>query len=247
MMDSTDFGDRFPIAGDTHLQTAVLDALAEAVNYRRWLAGLATPWLGTDALEIGSGTGDYAAEWAQTAPKFTASEADRRRLNFLIDRFKDDHSVAVRHLSIPCEEHADFSAVVMFNVLEHIPDDGRTLADIQYLLRPGGRLIVLVPAFPFAMSRFDREIGHFRRYTVPSLRDVLTSAGYRVDEVRYINPVGLIAWTIGMKLLGGRPRAGLGLRLYDRIVPMLQGLERNRRPPFGQSVFAVATREMVAG
>lgn len=45
------------------LQTTVLEDLSQAVNYRRWLAGLVRPHLGDDPVEIGAGIGDYAAEW----------------------------------------------------------------------------------------------------------------------------------------------------------------------------------------
>jgi hypothetical protein len=50
------------------VQSRVLEDLSKAVNYRRWLAGLAAPYLGDDPIEIGAGNGDYAVEWLHAAP-----------------------------------------------------------------------------------------------------------------------------------------------------------------------------------
>jgi hypothetical protein len=93
------------------------------------------------------------------------------------------------------------------------------------------------------MSRFDREIGHVRRYTTGTMRAALTEAGLEIDELRYVNPVGLLSWVVMCRLLRQRPKNGPLLRAYDRfVVPTLRRAEQGRRPPFGQSVFAVARK-----
>ena len=104
-----------------------------------------------------------------------------------------------------------------------------------------GILEVVVPAFGFAMSRFDREIGHVRRYTKDSMRQAMTDAGLRIEELRYVNPVGLISWFLVCRLLRQRPKNGPLLRAYDRgVIPLLRRAEQGREPKFGQSVFVVA-------
>jgi SAM-dependent methyltransferase len=229
------------VEGDTALQSDVLEDLRQAVNYRRWLASLATPYLGDDVIEIGSGTGDYAAEWVAHGIRVTASEADVDRLAHLQQRFADDPRVAVRQLVVPLEEDGDYSAVVAYNVLEHIPDDVAALRGFRRLVRPGGAVVLVVPAFLFAFSKFDAAIGHQRRFTVRSLRDSLEEAGLTVEALHYVNSLGLLAWVVGMRVLRLTPREGPALTLWDRwVVPVLRRAERRWRPPFGQSVFAVA-------
>src|SRR5262249_52388387 len=127
-----------------------------------------------------------------------------------------------------------------FNVLEHIPDHVTALRAMGALVRPGGAVVLIVPAFPSAMSDFDRAIGHQRRYTRRSLGEALQAAGLRVEHLRYVNPVGLIGWYVTVKTLKMRPRNGFALRAYDRaIVPVARAADRLSLP-FGQSVFAVA-------
>jgi SAM-dependent methyltransferase len=229
------------IAGDTHLQSRVLEDLSDAVNYQRWLADLARPHLGDNPIELGSGLGDYATAWLGTVPKITVTEADDSRLKGLTERFVNDSRVDVRPLFLPTDEQGQHSAAVALNVLEHIEDDVAGLRSVGGLLRPGGKVVLIVPAFPSAMSRFDRTIGHFRRYTVASLGATLTAAGLGIEQIRYINPIGLIGWYAACRTLRLAPHNGPLVRVYDRlVVPLARRVERGWQPPFGQSVFAVA-------
>jgi SAM-dependent methyltransferase len=247
------------VTGDSKLQSAVLEDLSDAHRYRRWLADLAWPHLGEHPVEIGSGTGDYALEWATRVPRFTATEADVERFEALRERFANHDVIAVRYLLLAedlvgyeLEPHAEdastvsggsdrrHSAAVAVNVLEHIPDHVGALRAIGRLVRPGGSVILIVPAFPSAMSRFDLAIGHQRRYTRRSLAAALTAAGLTVQELRYINPLGLLSWYVTVKALRLTPRNGPALRLYDRMVVPLARWADRMSMPFGQSVFAVA-------
>lgn len=231
------------VTGDTALQSTVLEDLAGAVRYRDWQVALAQPWLGEDPLEIGAGLGDHAEAFAARGVRLTASEADPTRLRALEKRFAGRCAVRVRRLTVPIAETGSYSAVVAFNVLEHIADDVAALRDMAGLVRPGGHAILFVPAFAAAMSRFDRAIGHQRRYRRVSLTAAIEAAGLIPAEVRYVNAPGLLAWIVGMRLLGMTPRSGPLLVAWDRLViPLVRRVEGRFSPPFGQSLFAVARR-----
>jgi len=77
-------------------------------------------------------------------------------------------------------------AIGLFDVVEHIEDDLSFLKSINQLLKPGGRLYMTVPAYPFLWSDEDVAAGHFRRYTVKSVRHVLKKAGFKVDFSTYV-------------------------------------------------------------
>lgn len=231
------------ISGDTHLQSDALEDLTSAVNYRKWLCSLGFPHFGDDVLEIGSGLGHYASEWADMGARITATEADASRLTTLRERFAQDARVTVRELTVPIAETADYSTVVAYNVLEHIEDHVDALRSFAGLLRHGGSIVLVVPAFAFAMSEFDRAIGHHRRYRTAGLARALDDAGLEVQRCHYINGPGLLAWYVTCRLLGGRPKEGPMLTAYDKLyVPIERRIESKIRMPFGQSVFAVARR-----
>jgi hypothetical protein len=232
------------VTGDSQLQDQVLEDLSDAHRYRRWLADLARPYLGEHPIEIGSGNGDYALEWVDGVTSFTATEADEDRYQALAQRFADHPVVTTMPMLLGTDETPTpprlHTAAVAFNVFEHIPDDVAALRSLHHLVEPGGAVVLIVPAFPSAMSQFDRAIGHQRRYTRAMMRSALTGAKLEIEELRYINPVGLISWYVAAKALRMAPHNGPLLRLYDRVVvPIARGADR-LGIPFGQAVFAVA-------
>ncbi|MFD0973453.1 class I SAM-dependent methyltransferase [Plantactinospora endophytica] len=229
------------ITGDQRIQEEVLEGLATAVNHRRWFVELALPYLGNNPIEIGSGLGDYAIEWAPFLERFTATEADPDRLVALKERLAGEPSIEVRQMLLPSNEQGDYSAAVSYNVLEHIEDHVGALRSMRDLVRPGGAIVLIVPAFQFAMSPADIATGHVRRYTKKTMRAALEEAGLEVETLHYANALGLIGYYMATSVFRLMPKEGPMVKVYDTVVlPVTKAAERVVRPPFGQSVFAVA-------
>ena len=126
------------ITGDQRIQSEVLEGLATAVNHRRWFVELALPYLGDNPIEIGSGLGDYALEWAEHLPRFTATEADPDRLVLLKERMADHPNIDVRQMLLPSPDaNGEYSAAVSYNVLEHIEDHVGALRSMADAGPPG--------------------------------------------------------------------------------------------------------------
>jgi hypothetical protein len=173
-------------------------------------------------------------------PHVTVSELDPAALTRLRERFTGEPRVDVEAIDLLHTARKGHSAFVALNVLEHIEDDRGALCGAAALVRPGGCVVVVVPAFPFAAGRFDRAIGHHRRYTKPSLSVVYKEAGMEVENLRYVNAPGLPAWFLSVRLFGHEPQDGRLLRLWDRgVVPVTRRVERRIPPLFGQSLLAV--------
>lgn len=220
-----------------------LDHLDGADNYAAWILAQVEPHLGRDVLEVGAGHGTFTEMLSARGYRVIATEVSERCLGILRDRFAMDEGVTV----VPGGADAVagmplHDAAVLINVLEHIPDDDAVLRELGVALKPGGRLILWVPAYQALYSEFDRKIGHYRRYTKRTLRKQLIRAGYDVPEIRYHNTVGALAWLIIARLLRRDPTGGTPVKIYDSLfVPIMKRLEGNWGAPFGQSVFAVAT------
>ena len=228
------------VAAGRDLQLRTLEGLENARNYNRWIASF-LEHLGEDPVELGSGLG-YQTELLLLAGlrRVTVSEQTPEALLPLQNRFDGDRRVDCRVIDITAPPAGHHSAAFAVNVLEHVSDDVSALANATTLVRRGGKIVVFVPAFSIAMSRFDRELGHYRRYTRTTLRATLVAAGLEPEVVRYVNAPGLPAWLIWMRLLRRRPSDGLALRLWDRfVVPTARALERRVEPPFGQSLLGV--------
>jgi len=231
-------------AADAEL-AETLDNLDGADNYAGWIFELLKPHLGREVLEIGAGHGTFTEMLAAEADRVVASDISQRCVSRLRERFSGAESVQIMHGSVDSAAAlGPFDSVVLINVLEHIEDDDGTLRELRgRLLRPGGRVILWVPAFSFLYSDFDRKIGHYRRYTKAGLRAQLCDAGYQVQDIRYVNAVGAAAWLVLARLLHRTPTNGTPVKIFDKyFVPVLKRLEQRQQPPFGQSVLAVASR-----
>jgi SAM-dependent methyltransferase len=230
--------------GDSALQSETLESLASVKNYHAWLTDLALPHLGDHPLELGSGLGGYAQAWLDAGvPQLTLTDLDPARSALLRSRFENEPRIEVEQLDIFDPPEARYSSLVAFNVLEHIEDDVGALRASHRLLIPSGAVIMFVPAFMFAMGRFDRRVGHFRRYTKRTLRAAYEAAGLEIEKIHYVNAPGLIAWLLAVRLLRMTPGDSAAVQLWDRtITRATRGVERRVAPPFGQSVFAVGRR-----
>ena len=231
-------------ATTAQLQRQVLETLTGARRYNEWLADLVLPHLGDHPIEVGAGIGTYSRLWLERGvPRLVVSDVEETAVRELQHRFADDARVTITRLDVTTAPGASYSSLVALNVLEHLADDDAGLRGAARLVRPGGTVCILVPAFELAMSRFDRAIGHHRRYTVASLEAAFERAGLRPLDVRYLNAPGLLAWIVGMRLFRLTPHESRAVRLWDSlVVPPTRALEQHVRLPFGQSVLGLANR-----
>jgi SAM-dependent methyltransferase len=143
--------------------------------------------------------------------------------------------------ALPAPPAVDLDSVLCLNVLEHVADDAAALRGFRERLRPGGRLLLLVPAHPVLYGAYDRSVGHVRRYRRRELRTLLAAAGFDVLTVRHVNPVGALGWLLRVRLARTGHWPSTSFRAFDRLVPVLKHLDRAPLP-VGLSLWAVARR-----
>lgn len=98
-------------------------------------------------------------------------------------------SIRVFSSEFPCAEVPDssYDAVLLLDVLEHLPDERAALADVYRVLKPGGCVIITVPAFGFLWSDHDKRAHHVRRYRKSELFRSLQTAHLAARTLSYYN------------------------------------------------------------
>jgi SAM-dependent methyltransferase len=220
---------------------AALDVADEASpNYLHWIAELCRPHLGGSVLEMGAGIGSITELYA-AGRKVLAVDLSAVCVQALERRFGGSSNVRVQKADLrelPSTEQ--FDSVLMINVLEHIEDDVGTLASLKTRLRPGGSVVLYVPALNGLFGAWDRKVGHYRRYSKWRLRHVLQEAGLSAAELMYVNALAIPAWVAFSRTDVNRTVGG-GLSLWDRTgVPVSRFIESRVRPPIGLNLFCVA-------
>ena len=224
------------------VQGDVLDALVDAPAYNHWLFERALPHLGASVLDAGAGIGTFTELALEAGHRVTALEPDPLFAERLESRFGDRDGFSLARAELGAGDiPTGFDSALCLNVLEHVPDDRAALLTLRDALRPGGRLLLLVPAHPFLFGAADDTLGHERRYRRAELERLVRECGFAVVESRSVNPVGALGWLVSSRLLRRSTVPRSPLRLYDRLVPVLRVVDRLRLP-FGLSVWLVAQK-----
>jgi SAM-dependent methyltransferase len=100
-----------------------------------------------------------------------------------------------------------YDAMVLLNVLEHIEDDVAATKHIARMLKPDGVAVIEVPAGPELFDDYDRQLQHFRRYTLPGICGVIERAGLVVERRNYLGALIYPAFYVAKKLSQSRPKS----------------------------------------
>jgi SAM-dependent methyltransferase len=122
---------------------------------------------------------------------------------------------------------SQFDLAVSYDVLEHIEDDAGVAEEMMRVLKPGGRVLIAVPADPRLWSEHDDAVSHLRRYTRESLTTLFEDAGFTIEKVRSWNVIlrPVIAWKRGRESNAGSDIEVVSAPL-NRVLHAIVGMER---------------------
>lgn len=221
------------------VQGEILEGMEAARNYNRWLFGRCEPHLGRRVLDAGAGIGTFT-ELLVPGREVVALEPDPDLAAALRRRVGDLPNVTVVEGGV-ADANGEFDSIVCLNVLEHIRDDEDALGRFRSALGAGGRLLLLVPAHPSLYGEIDRTVAHERRYSKDALRERLVAAGFEVETLRHVNPLGALGWFVSSRLRKRQQVPEGSLLIYDKLVPLLRALDWVD-VGVGLSLWAVARR-----
>ncbi|MDP9339912.1 MAG: bifunctional glycosyltransferase/class I SAM-dependent methyltransferase [Acidobacteriota bacterium] len=206
----------------------ILGRLNRAPRFTKWMADIIRPYVGKRVLEIGAGTGNLTA---QLIPRILYWSTDINPLYLMylenVGRNRPYMTVgftdAERAESYP--QGQNFDTVICLNVVEHLADDHGALMNIRSALEAGGRAIILVPCCPGLYGTLDEVLGHQRRYTKESLRQLITRAGFKSESMLEFNRVGTIAWWLNGRVLHRRTFGLWQIKLLNLLTPVFRMID----------------------
>ena len=182
-----------------------LEVMAIAQNYHRWILDEFGPYLGQVVVEVGAGTGDLSKLLLDRGPRhlysFEPASNLFPKLQSNLERVANATPVNGFLDAAALPEPPD--SVIYVNVLEHIEDDAGELRRVRQILKPGGTLLIFVPALSWLYSQADRRMGHFRRYHMKDLLRIVEAAGFQTKQARYFDLAGVLPWFVYVRLMRG--------------------------------------------
>jgi SAM-dependent methyltransferase len=143
-------------------------------------------------VEGGIGSGRNLVEFSRLGYDVTGFDLMPESVEHVRRRGIED--VRVHDLEDPWPvDTGSLKAVVLLDVLEHIENPTKVLGHVHEALSDDGAVIVTVPAYPWLFSRWDEQLGHFRRYTIREFRRQAHESGFRVQWLNHWNSFTLPA------------------------------------------------------
>jgi len=201
-------------------------------------------------LDLGCGTGAMSRKLAAWG---TVLSADLSPLALSFSRRRHlTRLCAADAMRLPFRD-ASFDLVIALDILEHLPDDDAALCEIHRVLKPGGRVLATVPAYPSLWSGHDVALMHFRRYVAREVRQRFAAVGLQIEKLSYamtfLYPVVWLVRRLGGALRKNTPPKsslvpvpGFVNRLLVSLLAIENALIRRVNMPFGVTVFCMAAR-----
>jgi SAM-dependent methyltransferase len=241
------------------MERAVFDRMAELDQDHWWFLArrrilkrlierVVCPPQRAKILEVGCGTGHNLA-MLKSFGSLDACELDRCARTVANKRLPGKvKSAKLPDLSM--FKRSGYDLIALLDVLEHVPDDLASLRAIHMRLKPGGALLLTVPANPWMWSAHDAAHHHFRRYTKKQLEELFLRSGLEVQLLSYFNtllfPLVAAARVVGKVTRKQSADDKLPSAWVNSTLNAIFGLEAGligRLPmPFGVSLVAVVRR-----
>ena len=203
-------------------------------------------------LDVGAGTGATSLALQQFG-RVVAIDLSAEATAIARDRGLAVARMDAVALAVP---DATFDLVVALDVLEHLQDDLAGAREFLRVLKPGGVLLVTVPAYAWLWSSHDVANWHWRRYRRRPLRRLLEAAGLEVEVCSYVMLSMLLpaaAYRLLERLPGRRVAEGEAEVRFTAVPPLVNSLLAHVASwgghlagrvwlPFGLSIAAVARR-----
>lgn len=212
-------------------------------HYNLWLFSIISKFVHGDILEIGAGIGTFTLSLTRLG-NVTTIDNNPDCVARARELLKETADVGFGDIETGKYffDKRRFDSIVCLNVLEHIKDDVVALANMYALLKPQGRLILLVPSHKFLYGPLDERYGHWRRYSKKPLAENLKDVGFIIHKMKYLNWFGALGWFVNGRIFGRNTLPGGPLSIFNIISRPALLVERYTQPPFGISVLAIGEK-----
>lgn len=215
-------------------------------GYNKWIIEEIKPFIGDAVLEVGSGIGNMS-QFFLDRRKLILSDISATYLYQLRNRFSLYNNVEFEEFNLEgsgyllCGRGID--TVIALNVLEHVLDDKNALREFYDILEPGGRVVLQLPAHPALYGNLDKNLDHFRRYSVKDIKAKFLEAGFLPEKFKLMNCFGACGWFIFSRIFKKEILPQNPLSVFNLLTPIFIAVEKVVPIPFGLSIIAVGRKE----
>jgi ubiquinone/menaquinone biosynthesis C-methylase UbiE len=216
-----------------------------AVTWKNYFGSKIRPYIKGNILEVGAGIGETTNYLLNTQVKqCTCLEPDASLFDTLSKKLKTGQlpgKCKAVHGSIKdLSDSHEFDTIVYIDVLEHIEDDHAEISGALRLLKSGGALIVLSPAYQFLYTNFDKEIGHYRRYTKKTLLKTISFSDLLLKQIFYLDSTGVVLLLLNKYVVRKKYPSEKDIKIWEYFfVPFSKLMDKILFYKFGKSIVGI--------
>ena len=237
----------FPEVDEIGIET--LESISIAKNFNRWMYQTISPHCSGKILEIGSGIGNISKHFIEEGKDITLTDIRENYVATIEEQFPEYSKDKIIQLDLVDPDFdnryrsllTQYDSLFALNVVEHIKDHQTAISNAKKLLKPKGKIIILVPAFQSLYNTFDLALEHYRRYTKKSLRKLI-GAEFELEHSQYFNAFGMLGWFVSGKLLKKKTIPLNQMKIYDRLLFIAKTIDKVVFNKIGLSVITVGIK-----
>ena len=166
-----------------------LNFFDNAKNFRLYQLQLIRKFLNGYIAEVGPGNGKNLKYYKNIPIKIDLFEPSKKLYKNLKKTFKKNKKINFYNKNFNYTSNK-YNAILYLDVLEHIKDDAQEIKLAFRSLKRGGFLIINVPAFNFLYSQFDKDVGHYRRYSKKEIMKLFFKLDFKIVSFIYYDVIG---------------------------------------------------------
>ena len=215
-----------------------LQVFKNATNWKKYYSKKLKPFIKGTVLEVGAGLGETTPfllnenvkEWTSLEPDETLYETLKAKNSGTIIQG------SIQNLAIS----QTFDTILYIDVLEHIENDIAEIEVATKHLNKGGCLIILSPSYNFLMSEFDREIGHFRRYSRKGLLKVVNNSSLKLLKIFHLETAGVLLLLINKYILRKKYPTRGNIKFWDKyFIPISKLTDKLLNYSTGKTIIGI--------
>ena len=166
-----------------------LEHFDSSENFRKYQYSLISKFIGFDVAEVGPGNGSNAKMYIKNCKTLELFEPEKKLYLNLKKIFKKNKRIKIKN-KIFIKTKNKYNTILYLDVIEHIRNDKYEISKAYHSLKKNGCLVINVPAFQILYSKFDKDIGHQKRYVKNDFLRLSRNLKFKIHYMMYYDSIG---------------------------------------------------------
>ena len=208
-------------------------------NFRKYQFDLIKEFISGNVAEIGPGNGIFLEYYLDRCDKLDLFEPDKNLFSKLNYKFSNHEKIKVINEELNITTNI-YDVILYLDVLEHIENYEKEILKAHNALKEGGHLVINVPAFQFLYSDFDKDVGHFKRYSKKDITDLGLKNNLKITRLNYYDSIGFLL-SFFSKMISSNYKKNFEkkIKIWNSLIPASRILDKIFISSFGKSLLIV--------